>query len=176
MDKELGVSLVEAAAVIVTTLGIALALLVLLRLLGQRSIARMSTFDVTVLLLLGSAGGRVLTGYTPSLAAGVIALVTLVALSWGAGKLGRTRLGAALLHDRPILLMAGGDVLHDSIRRARISEAQLWEALRTDGIRNLSEVAAVVLEGTGSISVIRQGAEIDPKLLAGIAGAEGSAR
>ncbi len=168
MWNELGVTGEEAVVVVVTTIVIAIALVLLLRVLGPRSLARVSTFDVAVLLVIGSAAGRVLTGYTPTLAAGVIALVTLVALSWGADAFGRTRIGAAVLRERPVLLIDGTEVLTANLRRARVSEAHLWEALRIGGIRNLAEVTAVVLEANGTISIIREGAPLDPRLMAGV--------
>ncbi|MFD1211068.1 YetF domain-containing protein [Arthrobacter sp. GCM10027362] len=173
MWKALGVSPFEAVAVVVSAVGIALVFLLLLRLLGQRSVARMSTFDVAVLLVLGSAGGRVITGYTPTLAAGAIALAALAVLRWAADKLARTRIGALLVRDRPILLVDGERILAGNLKRARVSEAELWETLRSGGIRNLTEVALVVLEGTGAISIIKRGAPLDPRLLSGIDGTGG---
>lgn len=168
MWTALGVSPSEALAVVVSALGIAAAFLLLLRVLGQRSVARMSTFDVAVLLVLGSVGGRVITGYTPTLTAGLIALATLTVLRWIADKLARTRVGAFVVRDRPILLVSGERILAENLGKARISEAELWETLRTGGVRNLTEIAAVVLEGTGAVSIIRRGADLDPRLLHGI--------
>ncbi|MCZ2404750.1 DUF421 domain-containing protein [Paenarthrobacter sp. Z7-10] len=172
MWKVLGIQPLEAVAVVVSAVGISLALLLLLRLLGQRAAARMSTFDVAVLLVLGSVGGRVITGYTPTLVAGVIALATLAVVRWVSERLARTRTGALLVRDRPILLVAGERVLTDNLKRARVSELELWEALRSGGIRNLSEVAVVVLEGTGIVSIVKRGAPLDSRLLKGIQGIE----
>lgn len=170
LQESLGIAPVEALAVVLSAVGISLTFLLLLRLLGQRAVARLSTFDVAVLLVLGSVGGRVITGYTPTLAAGALALVVLAGLRWTADSLGRTRVGALIVRDQPILLVDGEMVLLDNLRKARISETDLWETLRTGGVRNLSEVALVVLEGTGSISIVRRGAPIDPRLLNGIRG------
>jgi len=153
----LGIAPVEAIVVVLSAVGISVAFLVLLRLFGQRSVARMTTFDVAVLLVLGSVGGRVITGYTPTLTAGLIALLTLMVLRWIADLLGRTRVGAFLVRDRPLLLVAGNEILRDNLRRARLSRPELWGSLRTAGIRDLDEVAAVVMESTGTISILRRG-------------------
>jgi len=169
MSDLLGISPLEAGVVVLSAVGIAVAVLALLRVLGQRSVARLSTFDVVVLLVLGSVGGRVITGYTPSLAAGVIALVTLFVLRWCADKLSRTRWGALIVRDEAILLVRGEEILERSLRRARLSQEELWEALRLAGVRNLTEVAVVVLESNGAISVVRTGMPLDPRLLDGIA-------
>lgn len=63
----LGIAPGQALVVVLSAIGIALVLFLLMRLLGQRSIARMTTFDVAILLVLGSAGGRVITaGSSPA--------------------------------------------------------------------------------------------------------------
>lgn len=161
----LGIAPGQALVVVLSAIGIALVLLLLMRLLGQRSIARMTTFDVAILLVLGSAGGRVITGYTPSLAAGVLALVILVLLRGLADSLARTAWGVRLIRNKPLLLVREERIIADNLKRARVSDGELWEALRLAGIRNLSEVALVIFESTGSISVIRKGAPLDPRLL-----------
>lgn len=166
--ESLGVGPGDALAVAVSAVAIVAVLLVLLRLLGQRSIARMTTFDVAVLLVLGSAGGRVITGYTPTLVAGVLALAILVGLRSIADRLARTRPGARLLRNTPIMLIEGGHVLRHNLKQARLSDDQLWETLRAAGVRNLDEIAVVVFESNGAVSVIRSGAPLDPRLLASV--------
>src|SRR3954471_709894 len=172
MEKALGVTLEEAGAVVASAIGIYLVFLVLVRLLGQRSIARMSTFDIAVVLTLGSAAGRVLTGYTPTLTAGIIALLTLFALRWLAQEAGKTSLGAKVVRDRPVVLMAGEEILHDNLAHARVAEDELREALRVAGVRHRGEVACVVLEATGTVSVTKRGEHLERDLFSGLRGAD----
>nr|WP_269440184.1 YetF domain-containing protein [Arthrobacter sp. zg-Y769] len=80
------------------------------------------------------------------------------------GYLRRSKSGAYLTSS-PILLMAGSEVLDEGLRKARILEDELYFKLRQSGIRNLSEVAAAILEPTGDVSVLRRGQRIDPVLL-----------
>ncbi|MFC0681800.1 DUF421 domain-containing protein [Lysobacter korlensis] len=172
MAERLGITLAEAGAVVLSAIGIYVAFLILVRLLGQRSIARMSTFDVAVVLTLGSAAGRVITGYTPTLTAGIIALVTLFALRWVAHQVGKSRIGAMIVRDEPVLLMAGPEVLTENLRRTRIAVDELREALRVAGVHNRSEVACVVFESTGAVSVVKRGTPLDRELYSGIRGSE----
>lgn len=53
-----------------------------------------------------------------------------------------------------------------------LSEPALWARLRTAGVRHRDEVRLVILEGNGSLTVVRRGESIDPELLVGVAGAE----
>jgi len=101
--ETLAIGAADGARVAASAVVIVAALLLLLRLLGQRSVARMTTFDVAVLLVLGAAGGRVITGHTPTLAAGLVAIIVLISLRALADRLARTRLGDRIIRNRPIL-------------------------------------------------------------------------
>lgn len=58
------------------------------------------------------------------------------------------------------------------MRRCHISEAELWTVLRRAGIASVEDVQCLVLEPTGSFSIIREGAAIDPRILDGVVGAQ----
>ena len=49
-------------------------------------------------------------------------------------------------------------MLHDGLRRARVTEDEVRAAVRTAGIAAMDEVEAVVMETDGSLSVVRQSA------------------
>lgn len=55
---------------------------------------------------------------------------------------------------RPVVLLQGGDLCQEAMRRNRLSEAEVRQAVRTNGIGDLSKVGAVVLETNGTLSVI----------------------
>lgn len=172
MWSGLAVSLEEAVNVVLSAVGMYCAFLVLIRLLGQRTMAAMSSFDFAAVIAMGAVAGRAVLGYTPTLAAGVIGLATLFTLQAAAGQVRRTRLGAAAVRNRPMLLMAGPQILHDNLTRAHIVEEELHAKLRLAGIRDTSEVACVILESTGAVSVLRRGELIAPALLTGVRDAE----
>ena len=74
--------------------------------------------------------------------------------------------------NQPVLLMAGEEILEDNLRHLRLSHDELMAQLRKAGILRRSEVAAVVMETAGNVSVLRSGQGMDPELLAGVRGAE----
>lgn len=163
---------VEAATVAVSTAGIYWAFVVLVRLLGQRALARMSSTDLATVVALGAVIGRAALGYTPTLGAGVVALLTLFAMQAVAGQVRRRARTARVLNNPPVLLMAGSDVLAQNMRRTHLAEEELWPALRLAGIRTRAEVACVILEPTGELSVLRRGAALDRGLMADVRGVE----
>ncbi len=167
----LTVSPLESLAVVLSTIGMYLAMLLLVRLLGPRMLSGMSGFDLVALIAFGAVIGRSALGEFPAFSAGLIALATLVVLQGLVGTLRQTRLGMAVVDSPPVLLMAGGRLLEANMARAHVLPGELQSRLRLAGVRNFGEVAAVVLEPTGAISVLRRGEVIDPQLLSGVVGA-----
>ncbi|WP_158635072.1 YetF domain-containing protein [Tsukamurella asaccharolytica] len=53
-----------------------------------------------------------------------------------------------------------------------MSNAELLPHLRQAGVTEMGEVAAVVFESRGTLSVIRAGRTIDPAIMADVVGAE----
>lgn len=168
VTARLGVDAPGALAVVLSAVGIYLAFLLMVRLFGQRVLSRLSTFDVVVAVMLGAVAGRVVLGDTPTLVAGVLGLGTLFALEAGFGQLRSGIRVSALMNNRAVLLVAGDRVLKANLRRVHVVEAELFGALRRAGIRNLGEIACVIFEASGTISVLRRGAPVDPQFLEGV--------
>lgn len=172
MWHALSVTPVQALAVVIATAGMYWTFVILVRLLGQRTLARMSSCDLATAIALGAVVGRAALGYTPTLAAGILALATLFAMQALAGQLQRRPKAMRMLSSRPILLMAGSEVVQHNLNQAHLREDALWAKLRLAGVRAKTEVACVILESTGDISVLRVGERIDPQLLDRVRGSD----
>jgi uncharacterized membrane protein YcaP (DUF421 family) len=166
----LGVSGTDALAVVVSAAGLYVAFLIMLRVVGQRAFAAMSSFDLAATIAFGAVMGRAILGYTPTLVAGVLGMATLLSLQAVSGFLRRSSRLDAVLTNMPVLLMADGVVLHDQLRKTNMLEDELREKLRLAGIRRYGDVAAVILERTGAISVLRRGETIAPEMLSDVRG------
>lgn len=171
MRELLWISPAEALAVVLATVGMYLAMLLFVRLLGPRVLSSMSSFDLVAAIAFGSIIGRATLGEIPVLAGGLVALTTLLVLQGLVGLVRQLRWGAMAVSSSPMLLMAGGEVIERHMRRCRVQPAELQSRLRLAGIRHPSEVAAVIFEPTGTLSVLRRGERIDPMLVSGVVGA-----
>lgn len=172
MRELLGITWLEAGAVALATIGMYIALIVLVRLLGQRMLSGMSSYDLAAVIAFGGIIARAALGDAPRLGGGVVALVTLVGLQAISGMLRRTRLGSALIVNRPVLLMAGSDVIEPHMRRCHVTRGELDSRLRLAGISDPSQVGAVVFEPSGALSVIRAGQPISPDVFEMVIGVE----
>lgn len=172
MWTEYGLDGVDALRIILSTIAFYVIILLIVRFLGQRALATLSSFDLAAIIALGAIMGRAILGDSPTAVAGVLSLVTLVALQAVTGQLRRHVRGAWLVNSPPVILMAGPRMIAANLTRAHVVEDEVLSALRLAGIRHLDEVACVTLEPTGRISVLRTGESIDPALLAGAVGLE----
>jgi uncharacterized membrane protein YcaP (DUF421 family) len=167
---QLGISWVDALAVVVSAVGVYLAFLVVIRIVGQRALSAMSSFDFAAAIAVGAVMGRAVLGYTPTLVAGVLGMSTLFGLQSAFGSLRRHRGVDRILSNLPLLLLANGEVVPENLRRAKISEDEVRQKLRLAGVHSYGDVAAVILERTGAVSVLRRGETIAAELLDDVRG------
>lgn len=131
-----------------------LALVAVLRTSGARTLSKLNAFDLVVTVALGSTLATVLLSTDVSLAEGVLALVVLVLLqyvvSWSSLRWPAVE---SVVKSQPVLLYRRG-FLTASMRRARVTEDEVRQAARGSGWASMEDVAAVVLETDGTLSVL----------------------
>ncbi len=131
------------------------ALVVILRISGKRTLAKMNAFDFVVTVALGSVLATTLLSKDVSLADGLFALALLITLQWLVAWFAvRSTRWRKLIKSEPRLLALRGEVDEEALRDERISREGVDSALRSAGFAALGEVEAVVLETDGSVSVI----------------------
>lgn len=172
---ELGASWGSLALVVVSTVGAYVAMIVFSRITGLRSFAQMTNFDIAATVMFGSIAATTAVTRSTPLLQGVVALAVLFAVQVliARGRLAR-RVEAAV-DNAPLLLMSGSTVLEDNLARARMTDGDLRSKLRLAGVTRTADVRAVVLETTGTVSVVTAGPDeppIDLDLFAGIRGYE----
>ncbi len=132
-----------------------LAILVGLRITGKREIGQMTMFDLVVLLLLANAVQNAMVGDDTTLAGGLIAATTLLALNAGISRLSLQWPGLRrLLEGSPTVLVQNGRPNLKHLHDEGVDADELETALREHGVASLDEVEMAVLEIDGSISVV----------------------
>ena len=166
--SRLGASWGTIGAIFVSTVLVYLAVIVLTRIAGPRSLAKMSSFDFAATVAVGSTVASTALANTP-LTNGLLALTLLYALQYAVATLRRKRALGGAVDNSPLVLMVDGQVLEGNLRDARVSREELWSQLRRNGVRRLGTVRAVVLETTGDMSVLTEGEGVwDDALLEGV--------
>src|SRR5437870_41342 len=125
------------------------AILVLLRFGGKRTIASLNAFDFVLLLLLSNVVQNAIIGNDNSLSGGLLGALVLVALNWGIVRLTFLQpLVGRILQGTPTTLYEHGHLDRRNLRREAITEQELREALRRQGME-LDDVNRVSLEPEG---------------------------
>ena len=126
-----------------------------LRLSGKRTLAKLNAFDLVITVALGSTLATILLSADVSWSEGALALVLLAALQWAVAWWTSRRPGArSVVTAEPTLLLRDGRPLKEAMVAQRISIDELRQAVRSSGSGDLGSVAAVVLETDGSLSIV----------------------
>lgn len=134
-----------------------LALLALLRVVGQRESGGLGLTDVLLVVLVAQAASGGLAGASQSIADGLVLVVTILAWSVVLDAIAyRWPRAVVLLKARPQPLIKDGRLNVRVMRREFMSREEVLSQLRLHGIADLGQVSRAYLEPNGMISVIRQ--------------------
>lgn len=141
--------------VVLSTLGIYIALILLTRVAGLRSFSKMSSFDFAITVAIGSIIASTILAKEPPLFQAIVALAVLYAVQMTVASLrGKATFMSKVMDNQPLLLMKGTKILEQNLKRAKVTREDLRAKLREANVTQLSQVRAVVMEATGDISVL----------------------
>lgn len=123
------------------------------RALGKRELGQMSAFELVLLVTMGDLIQQGTTQEDFSVTGAMLAVGTFASLlllfSWVSFRFPRTR---PALEGTPVILVKDGKPLEQVMRLERISDYELKEGLREQGIDDVRNVAVGVLEPDGKLS------------------------
>ena len=140
---------------IVRGLAVYLLLLVMVRLSGRRTVGQFTPFDLLVVMLLSEAVSNSLSGGDESLVGGLICAATLVAINaLIAVSTTRSKTMSKMVDGSAVLIGRDGKFFEDVMRRCRLSDGDVEEALREHDCPR-SEMKCAFLEADGEITIMR---------------------
>ena len=133
-----------------------IAIVIMLRLSGKRTLSKWNSFDFIVTVALGSVLASALISTKDAFGKSILAFGLLVLfqfiISWISVRSSAIQ---KLIKSEPSLLLYRGEMQYDVMKRQRITEGEILAAIRTDGMSAIEDVDALVLETDGSFSVIK---------------------
>lgn len=150
---------------VLRALAVYLALLIVTRAAGRRTLGQVTVFDFVLLLIIAETTDQALLGDDFSVVNSIIVIVTLVladvALSYA--KRASPWLGA-VIDGTPTVLISGGRLDGKALARARVDlDDILASARELHGLGRLDQIDCAVLEVGGTISIIPKAAPSDEK-------------
>ena len=129
-----------------------------LRLSGKRTLSKWNSFDFVITIAFGSILSAIILAKetTPflqaTLAFGLLVVYQFI-LTWLSA---RSSIVQKLIKSEPSLLVYQGQFRERVLKKQRIAKGEVLAAIRSQGLGDVKQVGAVVLETDGSFSVIQQ--------------------
>ena len=161
MSEVLWSSPQQLAQVAVSVAAVYLVGLFLVRIAGRRTLAEISAYDVLVTIAIGSILANAALPAKSTIADAVLAIAVLLTLQVGIGAL-RLRVPRIqrVLDFQPMAIVREGRFrLSDSPLSPQLSQVEVEELLRREGITDVTSVQLVVLEPSGKVSVFATDAD-----------------
>lgn len=132
-----------------------LALLVMVRISGKRTVGQFTPFDLLVVMLLSEGVSNSLSGGEDSVPGGLIIALTLLALSSAVGWLSaRSKAVEKFVDGEPVLIGRDGRWFPEVLKRNRLSQSDVEESLR-EADCSLAQMRCAFLEADGKISILK---------------------
>tara|TARA_R110002012_G_scaffold39867_12_gene109989 strand:- start:102 stop:623 length:522 start_codon:yes stop_codon:yes gene_type:complete len=171
MIKWFEASTTSIIAIVLTAIGIYIATILFTRLAGKRSFSKMSSFDFAMTVAIGSIIATTVLSKSVSLLQGIVGLAAVYVLQISVAMVRRFKIVQKIIDNEPLLLMDGEEILHNNLRKARVTEADLRSKLREANVLELSQIRAVIFECTGDIAVLHtkdEDVKVEDWLLKGV--------
>lgn len=140
-------------SVVIATVGF-LALIIILRVSGKRTLSKLNVFDFVFVVAVGSVFAATIVEKDVTLLEGLVALTTLVVIQVVLAAIAaRSRRFERLINGEPALLFSRGQFIRSALRREHITEEEIRAAIREQGVTRTEDVDAVVLENDGTLTV-----------------------
>jgi uncharacterized membrane protein YcaP (DUF421 family) len=129
------------------------ALLVMVRLSGKRTVGQFTPFDLLVVMLLSEAVSDSLRGGDESITGGLIVAAMLIALNRAvAWSVAHSRRAEHWVDGAPVLIGRDGQFFDAVLRREHLSRGDVEQSLR-EADCTLAQLGSAYLESDGTISI-----------------------
>ena len=126
-----------------------------LRLMGKRQIGELEPSELVLTMMISDLATVPMQDFGIPLLAGVIPILTLLALSMLLSQLSLYNLRfRELTCGTPAVLIRHGELQQKTMQKNRYTLDELLEELRGQGISSVSEVKYAILENSGQLSVL----------------------
>lgn len=137
----------------------------LLRITGKRGLAQLSPLELAIVIALGSAAGDPLFYPEVPLVHAMLVIALVVGLQrWLSLLVIRSERVETFMEGEPVELVRDGVLNPGRLTTANLSREDLFERLRTQGVRQLGEVQRAYFEQDGNLTVFRHAQDAPPGL------------
>lgn len=143
--------------ILVRTIVSILFLLLIARLLGKQTISNMTFHDFVTSITIGAVAANLAFNKSLKWSYFILALCVITGMSFLLSVIAmKSRKLRKWISGSPTVLIEGGKILEDNMKKIRYTLDSLDQVLRNKGIFNIEEVEYAVLEDNGTVSVLKK--------------------
>ena len=141
--------------IILSTVAVYVFIVIAIRLFGKRELSQLSVVDLVFILLISNSVRNAMVGPDSTLLGGLTAATALFVTNY-LFKLILYRFPkfSRIIEGETLLLIYKGRLNRGNLEKAKLSVAELMEAVREHGVSKIDDVDLAVLEVDGNISVL----------------------
>lgn len=132
-------------------------LFLIFRFVVRRDIGAVGIADILILVIVADASQNAMAGESSTIADGMVLVSTLIGwnlfLDWLTFRFPVIR---QMAEPSSLCLVKNGQMLKRNMRREFITEEELWQKLREQGVESLAQVKNMRLEPDGTFSIVKR--------------------
>lgn len=138
-------------------------IVVAVRLMGKRTIGELQAGELVVSMMLANVASVPMQDIDIPLSTGVVSIAALTSLEimLSAVMLRSSRI-AKLIAGQPVVVINGGQLDEDALRRLRMTNADLFEELRKADAFDIRDVLFAIVETDGTMSILKKASSEPP--------------
>lgn len=145
----------QALEILLRSLGLFLAVFVLIRIMGKRHPAKLTPFTFVVYAVVAVITALTALNVIENFIFGVIALGVWTLIPVGIDYLAsRSKTVHDLVHGKETILIKQGKIMEENLLQVRLTAEELLRGLRQKDVFNVADVEFAVLETTGDVNVL----------------------
>lgn len=143
--------------VLIRTAALYLAVMLAIRIMGKRTIGELQASELVTTLLISDIAAVPMQEVGIPLLSGVMPIAMLVIIEICVSCL-LMKFGwlAKLVNGSPVIVVNDGKPVRDALKKLRMTNEDLFEALRKEGVFDLDTVRFAIIETDGKLSVLQK--------------------
>ncbi len=128
---------------------------VVMRLMGKRQLGELQPYELVITIMISDLASLPMQDTRLPLLLGIIPIITMLIMQIFVSEIQlRSEKIRAVIDGKPSILLRNGKIDTKALRDQRINIDDLMEELRVNGYFNIDDIAYIILENNGKISVI----------------------
>ena len=141
--------------IVIRTIILYAVVVISVRVMGKRQIGEMQPSELAVAIMISDLASVPMQAIDIPLLTGILPVLTLIIAEIGMAFLSlKSRTARKFISGEPSILIYGGHINENELRRQRFNLNDLLEQLRINGYSDLSDIEAAILETNGQLSII----------------------